>query len=786
MDSTEDIGPGSVASVGSLVRMKLDDGARWNLALVQRDEVWNADRMRSLLDSLLAGYPIGAILLSSVEGESSEYVTTSDGIRRSVVAPGGTWQLLDGQQRINALFSIFTDQGRYGRFLLNIAVERPEPSPVQRTRGRKTGLGHIVHVPQAADDAFELPPQRGHYLDLSGWESWARTESAMRLGEVSEANVIEVAQAIDSKCGGDLDPEQLGHAVVNLRRLRTVWNQPLVPILGAALKTPLDVLEVFTRVNLGGVSVAGNDVYFAGVKTFWPDAEAVLDGFRKRVPLLRSRIEAVRFLSRLASVGLGHGDVLPLSVERLSGPKGALLQGAMRELGDADGNVCRKLAAFVEWYTGASELRYGLREVTPQLFEEVLAWAAAVPAEYDLAASRDAIDAYLLGATLFDYRGVLGDTFRRIAFHQALESGARGEGFPATEILLLTRARTRLAGRRGAGIRSLAECRSEHARSVRRGRLLTTLAQRIPYDVELEDKYDWDHIFPSGQAHRMTVPGVGNRRKHHPYRRWVNTPGNLWALKDSVNRGLGMKVGRDKFDILRDLVHEGEGPKIWDQARWSIEESEIESFIRVDELLKGSDDDIDRAMDLFKETVEGRAHRLFDEAVARFRGVEEFASDSDVGSYDADPYMHDYRGSLGIMAADPLLKVESPESARRRLASRVASVLREVERGLPERGVVATSRTWKNSNNRQGRVDEFAVLKLQSGNSIELMFRWERVDGLRVEVKAYPDPTKPNGRHVYQDFDHYALGVDFSNADAEIAERFLDEVVRLEEVHPRT
>lgn len=38
----------------------------WDLALVQRAEVWDAVRMRHLLDSLLAGYPIGAILLCRV------------------------------------------------------------------------------------------------------------------------------------------------------------------------------------------------------------------------------------------------------------------------------------------------------------------------------------------------------------------------------------------------------------------------------------------------------------------------------------------------------------------------------------------------------------------------------------------------------------------------------------------------------------------------------------------------------------------------------------------------
>ena len=38
------------------------------------------------------------------------------------------------------------------------------------------------------------------------------------------------------------------------------------------LQSMFDVLESFTRVNRAGVQVAGTDLFFAGVKTLWPDA----------------------------------------------------------------------------------------------------------------------------------------------------------------------------------------------------------------------------------------------------------------------------------------------------------------------------------------------------------------------------------------------------------------------------------------------------------------------------------------------------------------------------------
>ena len=123
---------------------RLSETDRWNLALVQRDEVWDQVRMRHLLDSLLSDYPIGAILLCRVKG-SSKVIRVDGAARRQEEATEGAWQLLDGQQRINALFSMFTDQGSYGRFHLNMTVERQPPGPVQSRTTKDRALPYIVH-----------------------------------------------------------------------------------------------------------------------------------------------------------------------------------------------------------------------------------------------------------------------------------------------------------------------------------------------------------------------------------------------------------------------------------------------------------------------------------------------------------------------------------------------------------------------------------------------------------------------------------------------------------------
>ena len=120
-------------SVGELLRNRMG-GDRWHLALVQRDEVWDVERMGRLLDSLLAGYPVGALLLCRTDRVASKVIDRDEHDEPVREAPvGSSPQLLDGQQRLNALYTMLTASDekhrKYGRFYLDLTVERQPPSP---------------------------------------------------------------------------------------------------------------------------------------------------------------------------------------------------------------------------------------------------------------------------------------------------------------------------------------------------------------------------------------------------------------------------------------------------------------------------------------------------------------------------------------------------------------------------------------------------------------------------------------------------------------------------------
>lgn len=772
--------PPQAVSVKELVHRRLSDNDGWHLALVQRDEVWDEVRMRHLLDSLLAGYPIGAILLSRAREGGRELVVGDDGKRTDTAATVGSFQVLDGQQRINAVFSIFTDRGHYGRFLLDMLMCRPDPTPAQGRRAKERALPHIHHA-----KANETPENRDRLVDLSRWATWAGQHTTLVATTVTAETVSSLLAELDPEFAADLTNHDVAAvAAENLRRLVCAWNRESIPVLCAEVDTPEDVLEVFTRINLGGVAVAGPDVFFAGVKTFWPEAESVIDEILEEVPFLQDRIGAVRFLSRLASRGLGHGDILPLTIDRLSGSRGSLLRKALAEITAPGDRVRTRLRAFSAWYQGASQLGYGLHEVTRELWDDVLAWAAS-SSRTDTSWYRDnlaLLDGYLLGATLFRYRSVLGDRFHRTAFLEALDAGSNGYLFPGAEILAVTRNETRLEGTRGAVVRSLDEP-GRDAIANENGHLLIALIQRMRYDAS---GFDWDHIFPQAQASRMWAPGAVGRRRHHPDRRLINTTGNFWALTAAANRGLGDTRGRDKFETLAAWLRDGTHG-VWERARWSLDPEDIENHIRVDELLTEDPVSINQAMELFKSTVTGRAQRLLSQTLERFPEAARFAYDHPAGPESAaEPTTkkHDYRVALDLDADDPTLGGLDKGEALARVRARSNVVGAMIEHRLSAIGQLKSIEQW----HPQRTTEAFTVVRLTDGNDIELMFIWSPDTGARIEIKAYRHDDRPGGEGLYPDFRNIPLGPEpglgWEAADQQIVDTFLDEIARLQESHP--
>ena len=618
-------------------------GDRWHLALVQRDEVWDVGRMGRLLDSLLAGYPVGALLLCRTDKVASKVIDRDEGEETVREAPEGAHQLLDGQQRLNALYTMLTasDEKRreYGRFYLDLTVARQPPNPATAGRRGPT-MPYLVWregpdgpLGQGEYDAFD---SRGRCLNLSRLYNWFELDGGVaRCDALLESGPGVLAREIDPQFVHALDDQEREVASGWLRLILRMWTTPIVPVMRAMVSTPEDILELFARLNRSGIPTRDADIYFAAVKTFWNEAgprlKRVVDASRRGVRdgdgyAFLTMERALRFISRLAGRGLGGGDVLPLTVERIAGGRREAMVAAMEALTSDGSPLLGRLDRFFEEYSAGSRLKYGLWFVSYQLWDDVLGWAVTRGHWDD--ADLQAIDAYLFGGTVFRYATIFGGSFSRGAFVEALAAGVRDEPFPLRDILLATRDKypdLRFGRRQVGALQTWEDRRQLGADNVA---LLLSIAQDV--DVDHAWPLDIDHIYASALARRMHV--AGNWRTHHPERWWVNTIGNMWLLDAGTNRALKDLKPPMKFDSLQQWLEATPVThRVWPTAQWSMTESEITRFKEVDTEL---DDNIDRAMAKFAKLVEARADRLVDVPFELLPEAKLFARDTELEPSD--------------------------------------------------------------------------------------------------------------------------------------------------------
>lgn len=151
----------------------------------------------------------------------------------------------------------------------------------------------------------------------------------------------------------------------------------------------------------------------------------------------------------------------------------------MQELTADNSQIVSRIQRFTSWLREHSRLGLGLKQVSGRLWDEVLAWAVTSNKLDDAwyAENLLAIDAYLLGATLFRYPRVLGDSFRRTALLESLAAGTDGRHYPLTTILEVTRAGNHhLSGTRDR-VRTLSDPNDRQWTASRNTELLVSIAQ---------------------------------------------------------------------------------------------------------------------------------------------------------------------------------------------------------------------------------------------------------------------------------------------------------------------
>jgi hypothetical protein len=567
------------------------------------------------LDSLLAGYPIGSLLLCKAPGVTT--VLEEKGTTRVAVEAPGAWHLLDGQQRIHALAALFSSFSGKSRFYLHMSAERVPDLKV----GRKDPRIHNYIVWDTQPDlSFEGP--RGSQSDRSHWLDLERFGEALLHGEeppVGKA-VINIPECREWLKKVDKEFSNILQGKENIfcdrvTRLWSWWSEEKIPVQSVSLNSIDDVLQVFARANMEGVRTSAVDIFFAGVKTQWHDAEEYLDKLRQRSRQLLDRLTSLRIVARVIQYKLTGEDLLPLTLDRLRPPGGKDVVNKMQELLQSDA-VLARVEQFSAFLVNESGIGHGLDHVDWNLLDHVFGWAMVGS---HMVEDFSAAGGYLVWGTAFRLHTVFGDTYSRFAMKECLDAGRAGRPFPIQEILQQTHTHWSDLVYNRKTI-PLAENEQDRRNMIHGcGRLFLSVAQGVGFADR--ERVEWDHIYAQALAARKMKwrgPAGEGRRRYHSNASLAWRTGNLCALDKELNVRAQYDAPEEKLSKLR----QGEyGKPLWPENL--VLHGDIErELITAEKLLEN--ESIEKGMQAFRDYVEKREDELWRVAMGKYPQVDLF------------------------------------------------------------------------------------------------------------------------------------------------------------------
>jgi uncharacterized protein with ParB-like and HNH nuclease domain len=265
------------------------------LPAIQRDFVWDTDRIRLLFDSIMRGYPVGIILLwetyQPIQFRYFDTHFTADALHKFHDNLGDKRMklVLDGQQRLSSIYVAL--RGRHeqrGLYLdvlsgkdkddyaeekfdfqfftteeataANVASEVALAEPAESKRAGEEARRFYVHVPEiigrTPTDILKLREKLSKRLKLSEVDK-------LRM----EGNILNLSHALT----GD---EEI---------LKTQTIDSKLPSDDQKRKSAFDILEIFVRINTQGVRLSRSDLIVSMLRLYWKEASDVLPAFIKEI-----------------------------------------------------------------------------------------------------------------------------------------------------------------------------------------------------------------------------------------------------------------------------------------------------------------------------------------------------------------------------------------------------------------------------------------------------------------------------------------------------------------------
>jgi hypothetical protein len=277
---------------------KVDNG-QLILPAIQRSFVWTGtNRIAGLFDSLMQDFPIGAFMWWRLNEQNYQDYPYYEFLKEYHQTPHHTqafntlqsekkafdtdepiWAILDGQQRINAIYLALKGEMKY----------KTKSGGHWKNHHNFNAFHLCINLLHDVEDfPYEITFIKDTEVDKSKYNIlWFKVSDVMDFGskEKIEPWIENKATELPDEAKESLsDPEKKAEAIKTLNRLYEVIFEDKNLFYYEVNKEELDeVVEIFIRVNNGGIALNKSQLILSTITARWIDARNKFDDLKKEL-----------------------------------------------------------------------------------------------------------------------------------------------------------------------------------------------------------------------------------------------------------------------------------------------------------------------------------------------------------------------------------------------------------------------------------------------------------------------------------------------------------------------
>jgi len=271
---------------------EIDDG-EIVLPAIQRDFVWDEDRIELLFDSMFRGYPVGIVLLwetyqpiqyrklarNYISGGIHSFEENKKGRRIKLV--------LDGQQRLSSIYVALKGTFDHRKLYYDILSGRDSDDHSEvKFRFRFAKDADAKYSNTEAVSARKRAMASADNDELAYWIKLSDAVGRSPRDLLTMRN--QLAQQLDlsneEKLRMELNFQTASYALSeNSELLKTQTIDSKLPADDEKRKSAFDILEIFVRINTQGMALRRSDLIVSMLRLYWQEASELLPRFLKEI-----------------------------------------------------------------------------------------------------------------------------------------------------------------------------------------------------------------------------------------------------------------------------------------------------------------------------------------------------------------------------------------------------------------------------------------------------------------------------------------------------------------------